>query len=90
MSPFLFFNENILYFRVMNYRPVKKSLGLRLGQGCLEIYQKLTDITLPVRALLMIDDFVTPLNYIYWNIESLSHLFPTKKKKKNDMRSSLR
>ena len=30
----------------------------------------------------MINGFVSALIYIYWNIESLSHLFPTKKKKK--------
>ena len=29
----------------------------------------------------MINGFVSALIYIYWNIESLSHLFPTKKKK---------
>ena len=28
----------------------------------------------------MINRFVSALIYIYWNIESLSHLFPTKKK----------
>lgn len=50
----------------------------------MEIHQNLTDITLPMRALLMIDNFVNPLNCVYWSIESLSHLTSPKNKTKQN------
>lgn len=65
----------------MNYQPIRRSIGLRWG--FLEIHQNLTDITLPMRALLVISDFVKPFSCICGSLESLSHL-PFKKEKKKE------
>lgn len=55
---------------------------MELRWGGVWLYQNLRNIALPMRALLMIDNFVNPLNCICWSIESLIHLTLPKKQNK--------